>query len=275
MPSVIKNGIKRSLKGTLRTVGYVTRTHHPTTRILTYHSIGQRRHEMNVTPENFRSQMAWLAQHANVISLRDAAEGKPGVAITFDDGYQDNLLNAAPVLKEFGFPAIVFIVAGKTGSVIAPNDDPQTSVLMTWDEVRALEGFGVEIGAHGMTHRRLSELSEDEQGAEILESKRIIEAELGHPIRCFAYPYGSTLDYTELTFSLTRKAGFRYAVSNRYGIVPVGAFPWELRRIWIDATDSLASFKAKVDGRLDMLSVLDSPAGSRWRKRFNTLLGLR
>ncbi len=275
MPSALKNSIKRAIKGVLRTTGHLTRPRRPTTRILTYHSIGHRRHEMNVTPENFRAQMAWLAKNATVISLRDAGEGHPGVAITFDDGYRDNLLHAAPVLKEHGFPAVVFMLAGKAGMVISPEDDPETGALMTWDEVRELETFGVEIGAHGMTHRRLPELSEEEQAEEIRESKRIIEMELGHPIRYFAYPYGSAEDYTELTFALTRKAGFRYAVSNRYGIVPTGTFPWELRRIWIDATDSLESFKAKVDGRLDTLRFLDSPLGLRWRKRLNILLGLR
>lgn len=267
-----KNLIKRGIKTGTRLVGPLFRAGGPSTRILTYHSVGARAHEMNVRPEAFAAQMEWLAKHAEVISLRDAAEGRPGVALTFDDGYRDNLLNAAPILKALEFPATVFMVAGKAGSVIHPEEDPETGALMTWEELRRIESFGFEVGSHGMTHRRLSTLNEAEQRNEITESKALIEQHLGHPITCFAYPYGSMLDYTELSFALARKAGYRYAVSNRYGPVPVGMFPWALRRIWIDATDSLASFRAKVDGRLDLLRLLDEPVGIRWRRRLNALL---
>jgi peptidoglycan/xylan/chitin deacetylase (PgdA/CDA1 family) len=265
----VKNVLKRAVKGAGRAAGFFLHTRVPCARILTYHSVGYRAHEMNVTPEMFQAQMTWLAKHAAIISLCDAADGKPGVALTFDDGYRDNLVYAAPGLKELGLPAPVFMVAGKAGEVLVPEEAPDTGSLMTWDDLKAIESFGVEAGAHGMTHRRLSELTEEEQAWEIGESKRLIEAKLEHPVRFFAYPYGSSLDYSEITFGLVRKAGFRYAFSNRYGVVIPGMFPWELRRIWIDATDSLASFQAKVDGRLDLLRVLDAPAAIRWRRRLN------
>lgn len=267
-----KDGIKRSVKTMARVVGTITRPRVPTTRILTYHSVGYRDHEMNVTPETFEAQMAWLAAHATVISLRDAAEGKPGVALTFDDGYRDNLTQAAPILQRFGFPATVFMVAGCAGTALTPGENPETGRLMTWDELITLASLGIEIGSHGMTHRRLSELSETEQAQEITGSKKLIEDHLGRPIRAFAYPYGSILDYSVTTFALVRTAGFRYAVSNRYGVVPPGTFPWELRRIWIDTTDSLASFAAKADGRLDLLTVLDSSLGIRLRRRLSRLI---
>jgi hypothetical protein len=74
------------------------------TRILTYHSVGARAHEMNVAPAAFAAQMAWLADYAPVIPLDDAARGLDGVALTFDDGYADNLSNAAPILNNIRFP---------------------------------------------------------------------------------------------------------------------------------------------------------------------------
>lgn len=85
------------------------------TRILTYHSIGDRDHDMNVTLEAFVQQMQWLFENENIISVSDAAQGNPGVAITFDDGYLDNLENVATILNQYGFPATVYMVPGKAG----------------------------------------------------------------------------------------------------------------------------------------------------------------
>lgn len=71
-------------------------------------------------PRNFARQMSLLAKVANVVpldaALADLAEGRPlpprAVAVTFDDGYRDNLTHAVPVLRRLGLPATVFLVPG-------------------------------------------------------------------------------------------------------------------------------------------------------------------
>lgn len=72
----------------------------------------------------------------------------------------------------------------------------------------------VTIGAHAMTHTRLSALTLEEQRREIMESKRDLEAVLGRRILHFSYPYGRHTDFDEGTRALVQEAGFEAAVGN-------------------------------------------------------------
>jgi peptidoglycan/xylan/chitin deacetylase (PgdA/CDA1 family) len=268
-----KDRLKRGIKRMVRLLAPPRALRPPTSRILTYHSIGHRTHEMNVRPEDFEAQMTWLARTQSIIPLEEAAEGKPGVAITFDDGYLDNLTHAAPILRRLELPATVFMVIGRLGEALQGDPDPATGVLMNLAELRQLAGQGVQIGGHTVSHPRLSALSDTEQRREILGCKAALEDALGVPVTAFAYPYGARTDYTPDTVRLVRDAGFRLAVSNRYGHNTPVLNRFALRRIWIDATDDLATFQAKVDGRLDALAWLDSRTGIRLRHLLNRRLG--
>lgn len=270
--SPVKNALKRGVKYSAATVGNFYPKRRGCSRILTYHSIGYRDDEMNVTPENFRAQMAWLTKNYPVIRLEDAATGAEGVAVTFDDGYRDNWMNAAPVLQHFSIPATVFVVTGGMGKMLPHDKNPLTSVLLTWDEAARVQEAGVEIGAHSVTHARLSELDERGQRWEIGRSARQIQKHLGVLPRAFAYPYGSILDYNEMSKILVAEFGYMIGVTNRYGVNYPDCDPLELRRIGIDSTDTLERFQDKVTGRLDPLAVLDTKTGARARRLLNRLL---
>lgn len=265
--------VKATVKSAVKHILMSTHSSAPMSdsRILTFHSVGYRRDETNVLPETFREQMAWLSDHYPVISLKEAAQGKPGVAVTLDDGYRDNLLYAAPVLEQFHIPATVFIVAGCLGNVLWERDDDSTGTLLTAEETRALHGKGVTIGSHGMTHRRLASLNTEEQRKEIRESARILSDIIKCPVTQFAYPFGTARDYTPATMQLLQAEGFELAVSNRFGSNAPGTNPFDLRRIPIDCTDDLSFFKAKVDGRLDLLRIFESEAGLKLRGFLNRI----
>lgn len=268
----VKNAIKRGVKYCAVTVGNFYPKPRGCSRILTYHSIGYRDHEMNVTPENFQAQMAWLAKNLQVISLDEAAEGTEGVAVTFDDGYRDNWVNAAPILQRFSIPAAVFIVAGGMGKMLPHDYDPVTSVLLTWEEAARLREAGFDIGGHSVTHARLAELSEGEQRREIGKCCRYIQKRLGEPPRAFAYPYGSILDYNDMSKILLEEFGIAIAVTNRYGVNYPGCDPLELRRITIDSTDTLEQFQDKVTGRLDPLAIFETRLAAQARRLLNRVL---
>lgn len=103
-------------------------------RILTYHGVDPLRDPylnfdgLQVEPERFEAQLAVLAKACRVVPLRDLvqalAEGRdPGLraaAITFDDGYQNNLEIAAPILRRMGLPATFFITTGYMDGAAQP-----------------------------------------------------------------------------------------------------------------------------------------------------------
>jgi peptidoglycan/xylan/chitin deacetylase (PgdA/CDA1 family) len=265
----LKGAIKKTVKRAALLAGPVFRRNG--SRILTYHSVGRRPHEMNVAPAEFRRQMEWLKHKSHAIGFEAAAAGEEGVAVTFDDGYLDNYANAAPILIELDLPATFFVVANRVGGMLDHDTDPDSAALMSWQDIHDLQKAGFEIGCHTKTHPRLATLAQDAQQDEIAGAKRLLEQELGKPVASFAYPFGSRADYNQLSVSIAKGAGFRQAASNRYGVNTPPTNRFDLRRIWIDSTDSLDTFMAKVDGRLDILAALDSPAGTAARRLLNRL----
>jgi peptidoglycan/xylan/chitin deacetylase (PgdA/CDA1 family) len=126
--------------------------------------------------------------------------------LSFDDGFISNLDVAREILEPRGLQALFFVCPGlmdlpypEQRNAIAENifqgrtgaeelDDTQR--LMTWQEVEELQGMGHAIGSHGMTHKRLSELTGDALKAEILGAGLAIEEKLGEPCPWYAYAFG-------------------------------------------------------------------------------------
>jgi peptidoglycan/xylan/chitin deacetylase (PgdA/CDA1 family) len=96
----------------------------PAARILYYHRVNDDNDPFfpAISPRLFEQQMSFLATRHNVVSLSTVEsrlqEGivEPVVAITFDDGYQDNYTNAFPILRRYGLPATIFLTTGSIDS---------------------------------------------------------------------------------------------------------------------------------------------------------------
>jgi peptidoglycan/xylan/chitin deacetylase (PgdA/CDA1 family) len=114
-------------------------------------------------------------------------EGQGWAALTFDDGFADNLHTLLPLLQDLGAPATVFVVSGWLGRPHAYA--PRTRIL-TADELRELHANGVEIGGHTVTHPDLTTLSRDGARAELERGREELEAILGSPVTVAAYPFG-------------------------------------------------------------------------------------
>jgi peptidoglycan/xylan/chitin deacetylase (PgdA/CDA1 family) len=103
---------------------------------------------------------------------------------------------------------------------------------LTRNEILKLaQGGLVEIGAHTVTHPVLSFLSEQEQRAEIKDSKSRLEEILGNPVTSFSYPFGLRDDYSATTVSIVKESGFDCACANCMGIVRPKADRFQLPRV--------------------------------------------
>ena len=279
----------------------------PPVIVLVYHRVTRLASDpemLAVTPDNFRAQMRHLKETVPLVRFEEewTKVARPAVAITFDDGYADNALEALPILEEVGAPATFFVSTGSIGTSLefwwheleriilekqslppgftledgsccrnwptgslgerqafyqgivrlmndadagsrnnwlkqlrswagTEEEDTDTHRAMTVDELHLLAGSRlVTIGAHTVTHSRLSSLSPEAQQEEITASKRQLEKWLGREISAFSYPFGRRSDYTKDSVALCRQAGFARAAANFPGQSHRWTDPYQIPR---------------------------------------------
>lgn len=205
-----------------------------------------------VSPKVFARQMDFLKRNGyQVITLEELVAGiKAGkkfshktVVITFDDGYKDNYKNAFPVLKKYHFPATIFLISDMVG--VSPN-------LLTWDQIKEMDHYGITFGSHTRNHVYLPEETEEELKDEIVGSKRVLEEHLGKPVHYFSYPSGG---FSEPIKFLTAMAGYQAAVStNRGGRYNIDLY--ELNRIRINNGDFWLVLWNKLSGYYNLFRKL-------------------
>jgi peptidoglycan/xylan/chitin deacetylase (PgdA/CDA1 family) len=156
--------------------------------------------------------------------------GKP-IILTFDDGYQDFLSTAMPVLRYYGFSATVFLVADRIGG--AADWDAgygEAAPLLSWQEVHALQAAGTEFGCHSAVHRPMTGMHLAELTEDTARSRAILEEGLQTAVTTLAYPYGAENEFVR---RVVADLGFRAAASCEPGISRIGDDPLRLRRIEI------------------------------------------
>jgi peptidoglycan/xylan/chitin deacetylase (PgdA/CDA1 family) len=92
----------------------------PSARILYYHRVNDENDPFSPSMATalFAQQMRFVARHYKVVSLTEALDRLEArvpenvLAITFDDGYQDNYTNAFPILQQYGLTATIFLTTG-------------------------------------------------------------------------------------------------------------------------------------------------------------------
>lgn len=228
-----------------------------TGKILLYHRIANVSEDprlLSVSPENFYNQLKFLKEKFNIISLKEMVEQikerklkNKSVAITIDDGYNDNLYQALPILDKLQVPATIFVVANQSysfewNSGIKPEN---RGILLKEEEIVLLaQNRLIEIGAHTINHPVLSKITLPEQEQEIKDSKNKLEKIIERPIHSFAYPFGNKNSFTKETLDIVRN-NFEYACANIHARVKnssdIFALPRYVVRNW-----PIEEFKEKI-----------------------------
>jgi len=213
--------------------------------ILMYHSIESMprstvMRSIHVPPRRFKLQMFLLKILGyKALSIRDLKPYLDGhkvgkvVGLTFDDGYQNNLINAAPVLKKYDFTATCYLVTeniGKSNEWDLHKNITQRP-LMNQEEISEWINLGMDIGAHTKNHVDLTSVSYEDAKMEIEGCKYQLESLFNQPVADFCYPFGR---YNEKISMLVKDSGFHTATSMDRGRVNHGTNMFQLPRIPIN-----------------------------------------
>lgn len=227
--------------------------------VLMYHSISEVDYFSAVRASDFELQMAYLfTSKLPVITLAEltrrltAGESLGGsVAITFDDGYEDNYTVAYPILKKYRFPATVFVTTSLIGQT-----DKRGLKRITEQQIKEFEQDGlVSIQPHTVSHPKLAVVSRSVAKEEICESRSRLENLLGKTCDQFAYPYGN---FTDETIEILQSSGFAGAVTVREDLVGPSTPIFRIPRVSIDSSTSLIQFKGKVSKAIGLYRLLQN-----------------
>jgi peptidoglycan/xylan/chitin deacetylase (PgdA/CDA1 family) len=226
--------------------------------VLGYHGVADCRWRddpflLTISPRRFRQQLEMIkaagfrfVTAADLAATADGGPPPPGLAVvTFDDAIRNNLTVAAPILRELGIRASLFVPTDWVGGM-HPEIRGAEGEILSAAELRQLAGAGWEIGAHSATHPDMSRLDYADCLREVQTSCAAVEELTGTPVQTFAYPFGR---YGEAAIAAVRDSGLLAALTT-------GSGAWnrfELTRAMIGAADPGLVIMLKVSDRYEPL----------------------
>ncbi|HLG14439.1 MAG TPA: polysaccharide deacetylase family protein [Blastocatellia bacterium] len=218
--------------------------------VLYYHRVGGL--DVLTRPaDEFQRDLAYLKRNYECMSLNQLVERlrtgglfkRRAAVITFDDGYRDNFTEAVPALKAAGMTATFFVATGFIGT---PREFPHDlrgesgeesgcvgarRPKLTWDDLRAMQAAGFEIGSHTVNHINLGRADAETIEREVRESLAALDRELGDRPRPFSFPWGKPEDISERARDAVKSAGYYAAVSAYGGANTRGSQVFNIRRV--------------------------------------------
>lgn len=223
--------------------------------VLLYHSVADHAGRFGTDPTSFADQLdTVIADGRRTWTIADLVarrpDSEPAIAVTFDDGFADNLDVALPLLTERSIPATVFITtAYVTGEIRAPGP------MLSPAGIRELHAAGIEIGSHGTRHVSFERLSRAEIREQMRASKAWLEDLIEAEVVSFAYPHGH---HDRRCREEVVAAGYRSASIVMNTAALPGRDPHAIARLTVE----------RHHGPLDVAAMLQqAPTGARVRLR--------
>ena len=169
--------------------------------------------------------------------LYEAYQGKSmlpekPIVITFDDGYLDNYTAAFPVLKQYNFTAAFFVITDVVGKG-----------MMSWEQLREMQDYGMTIQPHTVTHPDLTALTPEQQRKEMADSKAEVESKLGTQVKFFCYPYGK---FNSATLKQLKDSGYKLGLTISQGKANPADNLLLLKRLYVNGFHDLQTFKKRL-----------------------------
>jgi len=215
--------------------------------ILAYNSVDDTNAPFSVSRKDFRWQMEYLKRSGrHVVSLDYVADAlkdkkklpKNLVVITFDDGYQDNFLQAYPTLKEYNYPASVYVISDRVDRTITKNGVVFPMLKVPQLQKMDREGL-VSIESQTKSHPHLGELSSQDANLEMAEGAQNISRHISGKCLHFSYPFGEAL----YSLKPVAKQLFKSAVTKTPGFVGPKSDLYELNRNVINSDTTRKRFR--------------------------------
>ena len=197
----------------------------PTVTVILYHRVNDDlRDSLTTGIEQFDRQMALVRKYCTPVSIERVVAGdlpreggKPIVCVTFDDGYEDNYANAAPVLLRHQVPCAFFVSTGLVGTSLQfPHDGGKVATplaTMTWKQLRRMKEDGFVIGSHTVSHIDCAAAEADVVRAELRDSMQKLRDEIALGDVILAYPFGGREHMTPERLELVKAAGYTGCLS--------------------------------------------------------------
>ena len=185
---------------------------------------------------------------------------KPGILVTFDDGFRSNLDVAVPILERYGLRGWFFVPSGLIAETrdaadaafrAGGHDDPEPR--LSWPECRAMAERGHVIGCHTHTHLRLADkLTPEVLHDEITLSRQRMQARMGLPVDDFCWVGGEEQNYGSGAYVEIGRAGFRRSfMTNLLPVLP-GSSPMWIQRTNVEADWPRANVEFYLSGLMDL-----------------------
>lgn len=166
------------------------------------------------------------------------------VVLTFDDGFADLAGPTAETLAARGLPATAYLTTG----ALAPGRPCllPPAPMMTLAQAPRLERYGLEVGAHTVSHAQLDTLGAAALRRELRDAKAELEDVLGHEVRHLAYPHGYNSPGVRRA---ARAAGYASAAAVRHALSSETDEPFRIARLIVRHDHTAADVAEWMEGR--------------------------